>query len=348
MSNIHYFQRYHSKENVHTANAFLLINKLYQYNPQYFYNLLDLLVAEDTSMDYQFRLSMTMQVRSEDKKGSTVPDAMIVQNGYRLCFETKIGDWFYIEQFKGHIKSFDKLDTKYKIMISLSNKNECSIAKDIQGLVDEFNKTNELYNEERLIYIHLTFEKLIDYIEDILSERDYEFKDIIEDYREYCIEQGLIDDKYQLMKIFAAGDTLEINKKLNLYYRKATDNIYTDILGMYKEKSVVCIGKIYKTVKAYMPNNELIILGGQVPTQEEKDRIRLAILDAEKYGYNLYTVEHNFFFVENFEDCNFVKTSKGSLFGGKIFKLEEDYGIMDIKNKTIKQIANELSEKTWE
>lgn len=346
MSNIHYFQRYHSKENVHTANAFLLINKLYQYNPQYFYNFLDSLV-EDTSMDYQFRLSMTMQVKSENKKGSTIPDAMIVQNGYRLCFETKIGDWFYIEQFKGHIKSFNQLDTKYKIMLSLSNKNECSIAKDIQNLVESFNKENDLFNEERLVYKHLTFENLIDYIENMLSERDYEFKYIIDDYREYCIEQGLIDDKYQLMKIFAAGDTLAINKKLNLYYRKATDNIYTDILGMYKEKSVVCIGKIYKTVKACMPNGELIILDEQQVTQDEKERIKSAILDAEKYGYNLYTIEHNFFFVETFEECNFIKTSKGGLLGGKIFKLEEDYGIKDIKNKTIKEIADELSKKTW-
>ena len=347
MSNIHYFQRYHSKENVHTANAFLLINKLYQYNPQYFYNFLDALV-DDTSMEYKFRLTMTMQTRSENKKESTIPDAMIVQNGYRLCFETKIGDWFYIDQFKGHIKSFNMLDTKYKIMISLSNKNECSIAKDIQKLVDEFNEVNNLYNEERLIYKHLTFEKLVDYIEELLSERDYEFKYIIDDYREYCIEQGLIDDKYQLMKIFACGDTLEANKKFKLYYRKATDNIYTDILGLYKEKSVVCIGKIYKTVKAYMPEGELIILSEQAVTQGEKERIKNAILDAKEYGYNLRTIEHNFFLVESFEECNFVKTSKGGLLGGKIFKLEEDYGIKDIKNKTVKEIGNELSKKSWE
>ena len=71
-------------------------------------------------------------------------------------------------------------------------------------------------------------------------------------------------------------------------------------------------------------------------------------MDAEKYGYNLRTIEHNFFLVENFEECDFPKTSKGGLLGGKIFKLEEDYGIKDIKNKTIKEIANELSKKSWE
>ena len=97
-----------------------------------------------------------------------------------------------------------------------------------------------------------------------------------------------------------------------------------------------------------MPEDELVILDGTQATEEEKERIRYAIFDAEKYGYNLRTIEHNFFLVENFEECDFPKTSKGGLLGGKIFKLEEDYGIKEIKNKTIKEIANELSKKSWE
>ncbi len=347
MANIHYFQRYHSKENVHTANAFLLINRFYQYKPQYFFNFLDSLV-EDEPFEYSFRLNMTLQTKSEQTKKSTVPDAMIVQNGYRLCVEAKIGDWFYIEQIKGHLNSFNALDTKYKIFLSLSNENECKIAPEIKTLVNQFNKANNLYNEERLIYKHLTFEGLVDTIERLLSERDYEFADILDDYREYCAEQGLIDNKYQLMKAFAAGDTLEINKKLNLYYRKSTDSIRADLLGLYNNKKIVAIGKICKTIKAYMPENELIISNGENVTEDEYCRIKEAILDSEKYGYNLQTIEHNFYFVERFEPCNFVKTSKGGLLGGKLFELESAYGIKDIKNKTLEQIANELSQKTWQ
>ena len=30
---IHYFQRYHTKENVSTANTMLLLSRLYQYSP---------------------------------------------------------------------------------------------------------------------------------------------------------------------------------------------------------------------------------------------------------------------------------------------------------------------------
>ena len=37
---IHYFQRYHAKENVATANTMLLLSRLYQYSPDKFYRLL--------------------------------------------------------------------------------------------------------------------------------------------------------------------------------------------------------------------------------------------------------------------------------------------------------------------
>lgn len=347
MSDIHYFQRYHSKENVHTANAFLLINRLYQYKPQYFYQFLDML-TEDEPLEYQFRLNMTLQERSDSKKGSTIPDAMIVQHGYRLCVEIKIGDCFHADQIKGHLEAFNKLDTKYKLLLSLSNVDECGIAPEIKGLVDEFNKVNNLYNEERLIYRHLTFEKLIEMMECILSERDYEFVDILNDYKEYCTEQGLIDDRYQLMKAYAVGATIEINKKLNLYYRTATDNVKADILGMYKDKEIVAIGKIYKVVKAFMPEDELLLPDGEALSKDEKDRIIEAIMDAQNYGYDLRNVETKFYLVENFEKCSFKKKSKWGLCGGRNFKLETDYGIADIKNKTIKEIAEELSTKTWE
>ncbi len=346
MANIHYFQRYHTEENVHTANAFLLINRLYQYNPQYFYEFLKGII-DDPQLDYQFQLSMTLQTKSKKGKNSTIPDAMLMQNGYRICVETKIKDWFYPSQIQGHIEAFEKCDTRYKLFLTLSNVNDCAIKNTIEEMVQKFNEDKNLFNEERLVYRHMTFEKLVDSIESLLTERDYEFRDVIDDYRDYCTEQNLIDDRYQLMKIYATGDTFEINKKLNLYYRRSTDNIYADILGMYKDKRVYAVGRIVKTVKAYMPENELILPEGELLTEDERARIIEAIEDSQRYGYNLKDVEHNFFLVDGFEECNFVKASPYGLLGSKKFKLESDYGISDIKNKSTKQIAEELSDKTW-
>ena len=346
MANIHYFQRYHGQENVHTANAFLLLNRLYQYKSEYFYRFLDSIV-EDEQLEYNFRLNMQLQVKSEKNRKSTIPDAMILQHGYRLCVETKIGDGFYDKQIEGHLKAFENLDTKYKIFITLSNSDECKIAPKIEDLVNKFNEEYELYGEDRLIYKHLTFEKLVEIIESILTDRDYDFAEILEDYRDYCMEQNLIDDRYQLMKACLAGVTLEANKRLNLYYHRSTDNRNVDMIGLYQNKKIVAIGKIYKRVKAYMPENEVIFTDGDEVTEDEKNRIREAILDAENYRYNLRTVENNFILVESFEECDFGKISKGALRGGKIFKLETDYGIANIKEKSIKEIAEELSGKTW-
>lgn len=37
---IHYFQRYHGKENVATANTMLLLSRLYTYSPDKFFRFL--------------------------------------------------------------------------------------------------------------------------------------------------------------------------------------------------------------------------------------------------------------------------------------------------------------------
>lgn len=41
---IHYFQRYHTKENVATANTILLLSRLYQYSTDKFFRFLNSLV----------------------------------------------------------------------------------------------------------------------------------------------------------------------------------------------------------------------------------------------------------------------------------------------------------------
>ena len=41
---IHYFQRYHSKENVVTSNTLLMLSRLYSYDAGKFFSMLNLLV----------------------------------------------------------------------------------------------------------------------------------------------------------------------------------------------------------------------------------------------------------------------------------------------------------------
>ena len=52
---IHYFQRYHSKENVDTSNTMLMLSRLYNYNADKFFSMLNsLILGEDESPEITF------------------------------------------------------------------------------------------------------------------------------------------------------------------------------------------------------------------------------------------------------------------------------------------------------
>ena len=79
---IHYFQRYHSKENVATANTMLLLSRLYSYSSDKFFRFLK---SEFFSDGFEPEIVFTLQEKSEE----SVPDATITQEGFKLVVETK-------------------------------------------------------------------------------------------------------------------------------------------------------------------------------------------------------------------------------------------------------------------
>ena len=122
---IHYFQRYHEKENVATANTMLLLSRLYSYSSDKFFRFLK---SEYFSDSFNPEIIFTLQEKSVD----SIPDATITQEGFKIVVETKMSDWFYEDQLLRHLNSFG--DEKYKVMITLApelmdeNKNEEIIA----------------------------------------------------------------------------------------------------------------------------------------------------------------------------------------------------------------------------
>ena len=62
---VHYFQRYHSKENVATANTMLLLSRLYSYSPEKFFKLLKSEIFSDI-----FEPEMTFRMQERNKTAS--------------------------------------------------------------------------------------------------------------------------------------------------------------------------------------------------------------------------------------------------------------------------------------
>lgn len=82
---IHYFQRYHAKENVATANTMLLLSRLYTYSADKFFRLLK---SEFFSGSFEPEIVFTLQEKNVD----SIPDATITQPSFKVVVETKLSD----------------------------------------------------------------------------------------------------------------------------------------------------------------------------------------------------------------------------------------------------------------
>lgn len=108
---IHYFHRYHVKENVATANTMLLLSRLYSYSSNKFFRLLKSEFFEDS---FEPEIVFTLQEKSVD----SVPDATITQDSFKIVVETKMSDWFHSEQLMKHLEAFK--DERHKVLMTLA------------------------------------------------------------------------------------------------------------------------------------------------------------------------------------------------------------------------------------
>ena len=207
---IHYFQRYHSKENVDTSNTMLMLSRLYNYNADKFFSMLNsLILGEDESPEITFDL----QVAGDE----SVPDAVISQKSFKIVVETKLYNQFDKQQLVNHLEQFGAEDIKVLLTIDPRPMK--------QQLFDEMTVELKKYNSEnmeRLIHpikhVNLTFEQLVEAMEDIIDDRDTEIISVLDDFKKYCFDEKLIPDGHKWMRAIVAGTTFQDNMDLNLFY----------------------------------------------------------------------------------------------------------------------------------
>lgn len=334
---IHYFQRYHAKENVATANTMLLLSRLYSYSSDKFFRFLK---SELFSDSFEPEIVFTLQ----EKSAKSIPDATITQESFKIVVETKMSDWFYSDQLMRHLQSFG--DEKYKLMITLAP----------EPMEDEKLKAFELqlkeYNSAQkrpVIHINTTFEHLANAIQAVIDDRDYEMQEVMEDYLNYCYNDGLIpvSDAWRYMRMQLARTTFDFNVRENVYYDNAERSFRAhEYLGLYKDKSVRAIGKLCAMITAIETTNGMKYhaeLGDL--TDERKEKIYLAIADGDTHGYDLRAKEHRYFFVEKFYETDFKKVTPRPPMGTRIFDLPTVLDLDELPDPEM--IAELLKEKTW-
>lgn len=329
---IHYFQRYHQKENVETANTMLLFNRLYTYSPNKFYSFLKTFLPDNAEVE--------MGIDLQKKSKNSVPDAVISQPSFKIVIETKLNGAFSIQQLVDHLSDFE--DEKYQVILTLDpRKMKESTQKEFEEKLREYNKEKN----KNVIHKHITFEEIVESIDEIIDERDYDMKDILQDYAEYCYTDKLIPDSWKRMRMQLAGTTLSINKKLNLYYDDVNRGFSEhEYLGLYNQKSVRVIGKIEAIIVGRYENGEWVFVTEKgTLTDDIKNRIIEARDDGKNYGYKM--TNQRYFIVENFYETDFKKETPNAPWGSRMFDLTEVLGVEKLPD--VEEIANQLSKKTW-
>ena len=331
-----FFQRYHGRENTHSSNALMLLQRLYYYSPCKFYGVIENLF-EVQGGD---KLIPNFVTQDTDNGKGSIPDFTIQQLSFKLVVEAKENK-FDMNQLERHLEGLSKLEEyKFKMLIALSPSNT------VQGEIDELDKK---YSDIHII--HKTYVELYDMIYDVLDKRrDFEFIDFLEDYRQYCVDEQLIDFSDDTVMARLASDTCEFNIKNGVYYDGANNNAYGfKYLALYENKSIRAIGKITKIIEAHEENGEIIYGETRFYTSDtkinesDKQKIRAAIMDrAQRYGNA--GERHWHYLVEEFiEVDNFVKKSKYGLYGKKKFSLKNDFGIANYRKCTVKDIVESMN-----
>ena len=338
---IHYFQRYYAKENVETANTMLMLSRLYQYNADKFFSMLKLLIlGEDENPEITFDL----QVIGDQ----SVPDAVISQKSFKIVVETKLHNQFDKKQLMNHLSQFGAENMKVLMTLDPRPMND-KLKDELEHDLKQYNNENRIRLVSPIKHVNLTFEQLVEAMEESIDERDTEIAAILDDFRKYCFEEKLIPDGYKYMRAVVAGTTFDDNMELNLFYdqesRKSSDHGY---IGLYKNKSVRAIGKLKKTIIAVETDGKMSYKAekGEDPTQEEIDRINEAVRRADGYGYNLHTVSHRYFMVDKFYPIDFRKSSKNPIQKSKFFNLAEMFHYKTMPD--IAKIASDLDGRFWE
>lgn len=334
---IHYFQRYHAKENVATANTMLLLSRLYQYSSDKFFRFLK---SEFFSDSFEPEIVFNLQEKSVD----SIPDATITQESFKIVVETKMSDWFYSEQLMRHLNSFG--DEKYKVMITLAPE---IMAEDKKKIFEQQLKEYNSAQSKPVIHINTTFEGIANAIQEVIDDRDYEMQEVLDDYLNYCYNDGLIavSDSWKFMRMQLAGTTLDFNVSQDIYYDNADRGFRAhDYLSLYKNKSVRAVGKISARITAVDTDNgmQYEVEFGEL-TEERKQKIADAIIDGVQYGYDIKSSKHRYFFVEKFYETDFKKITPRAPMGTRVFDLTQ---ILETEQlPETEDIAELLKSKTW-
>jgi hypothetical protein len=329
MSKIHYFQRYSSPENTVTNNTLQLIARIYDYS----ITKLDVFLADLLEES----IGVGIEINQQTREKHSVPDGVILQPSFKILVESKVGSSVDVRQLVNHCGAFG--DEKIKILVLLTIRPiETTALKAIETEIDQ--------KDNSIIFRNVTYQDICKSLDGLFEDYEDDITGIIEDYKTYCRDVGLIDEADFLMRIVPTGTSFDLNKKYALYFQPS-DRGYSKhaYIGFYRWKAVSSMMKIESVFDVKYENGTLMkrLVSGQ-ETTEYDERITAMIKDAREHCHYEIQSGHRFFCGnETFDTC-FKKTTPGGIYGARFVNLKT-FGVEDITDTA--KIADVLKAQTW-
>lgn len=327
MGQIHYFQRYSSRENAVTNNTLQLFARIYEQSPGQLANLLTEITGEN--------IEIGIDINQQQRSGDSIPDGSIGQRSFKILIETKVDAGIDVSQLVRHSHQFKGEDQKILLFLT-KEKFESNRVKDIASTIQKSNPG--------VIFTNTTFEDICAKSKTLFKEYETQINDIIEDYWQYCNDSELFDQARYLMRVLPCGVSFTLNFKYGVYYH-GSDRGYTNhrYLGIYANKSVRYIWEIESVFDVTWNGKELkkqLVSG--TDTNKFDERI-IGIIEESKSVCGYYTNEGNRFFCGEPIETDFRKISPGGIQGARFFNLKELIG----EPISVQETAVKLSQLTW-
>jgi hypothetical protein len=294
MSRISYFQRYSQKENHATNNTLLVLRRFYEASPDRLQGILVSLLGVDLSVG----LSFQQQVHGE----FSVPDALISQEALHVYFETKRGSSLDANQVRSHLESIANTKSGGAgtwVLVGLTK--EPIAHSDLAEL-------RTVAKDYGILFSVATFSQLVEELERQCAVFERELLVIVEDFRSYLAEEGLLEEGGRVLPVFACGESLKENVEFSVYYEPASRPSKSSyrFIGIYANKAVRYIGRVQSVTIASFSADKIDVeseLGSDA--EAEREWIR-TVVDSTPY-YNLRSEPKRYYRVDKFVGTNLKK-----------------------------------------
>lgn len=341
MTDIHYFPRYSQRENFVTNNTLLLLLRLREYSRLRFEKFMESLCA-DEEFDIPLNGSW-LGFRQQIGTGKSVVDGYISQDSVKIGVETKLVDFFDMDQLNKHLQMFGS--EQHRILIMLSP----SLNESSRG---QLHTIRSKCAEKSVQLIYTTFENIVSKAKTCLSPHDEEMHALVEDFEDFCSDEGLLPRDQFTVFVPPCGQSYEHNIRFQLYHCPAAWNRRkTAYLGIYNDRSVRAIGRIAKIVYCTIDLQARTVIplvehGADTLTKDECDRLLGAAESAEQQAWDI-THDTKFYLMDSLELTDFKKSTPRGIQGHRYVDLETVFGEERIPS-TLPALAGALRTRSWQ